>query len=256
MVLDELAVPIVQAPMGGGPSTVALAVAVGEAGALGFLAGGYLTAEAMGAEIRELRGRTERPFGVNVFVPNAGASDPAALEAYLRRLSGVAERYGVALGEPHHSDEEWSAKLEVLGEERPAVASFAFGCPPPEAIAALRARGISVWVTVTTPDEARIAAAAGADALVVQGVEAGGHQASFEDSDRDGLGLLALLRLIAAETDLRSSAPAAWATARRSRPCSPRGLSPPRWGRRSCSLPRRGRIRPTAPGSARTRRPG
>jgi len=202
VVLDELDVPIVQAPMGGGPSTVALAVAVGEAGALGFLAGGYLTTEAMRAEIRALHGRTERPFGVNVFVPDAGASDPAALEAYLRRLSGVAEHYGVALGEPHHSDEDWSAKLEVLGEERPAVASFTFGCPPPEAIAALRARGISVWVTVTGPDEARIAAAAGADALVVQGVEAGGHQASFEDSDRDGLGLLALLRLIAAETDV------------------------------------------------------
>jgi len=202
MVLDELAVPIVQAPMGGGPSTVALALAVSEAGALGFLAGGYLTAGTMRAEIRALRGQTERPFGVNVFMPGAAETDTHALDAYLRRLEGVAERYGVELGEPRHSDEDWSAKLEVLAEERPPVVSFTLGCPPPDTIASLRGLGVSVWVTVTSPEEARIATEAGADALVLQGVEAGGHQASFDDSDREGLGLLSLLRLIATESEL------------------------------------------------------
>lgn len=202
MVLDELAVPIVQAPMGGGPSTVALAREVGEAGALGFLAGGYLTAEAMRAEIRELRGQTERPFGVNVFVPSRARTETGALDAYLRRLRGAAERYGVELGEPRDSDEDWSAKLTVLAEERPPVVSFTFGCPPPETLAPLRELGVSVWVTVTSPGEARIATEAGADALVVQGLEAGGHQASFDDEDRDALSLLPLLRLIAEESEL------------------------------------------------------
>lgn len=201
MVLDELAVPIVQAPMGGGPSTVALALAVSEAGALGFLAGGYLTAEAMRAEIRELRGQSERPFGVNVFTPGPVETDARALDAYLRRLSGAAERYGVEVGEPRFSDEDWSAKLAVLAEERPAVVSFTFGCPAPETIASLRELGVSVWVTVTSPAEARIATEAGADALVAQGVEAGGHQASFDDADREGLSLLSLLRLIAGESE-------------------------------------------------------
>jgi nitronate monooxygenase len=83
------------------------------------------------------------------------------------------------------------------------VVSFTFGCPAAEVIAALGDAGSEVWVTVTDPAEARIAEAAGADALVLQGIEAGGHRASFVDRDGGaGLGLLALLRLVARESDL------------------------------------------------------
>jgi nitronate monooxygenase len=200
VILDQIEHPIVQAPLGGGPSSVDLAVAVSEAGGLGFLAGGYLSAEAMRAEIVEAGERTGAPFGVNVFVPGP-AGDQAAIAAYAQRLAGEADRYGVALGEPRHFDEEWEQKVDLLVAARPRVASFTFGCPPPAAIAALREREVEVWVTVTTPDEARTATAAGASVLVAQGVEAGGHRGGFDDTSEQ-FGVLALIRLAAAASPL------------------------------------------------------
>jgi nitronate monooxygenase len=101
----DLAVPIVQAPMAGGPSTPALAAAVSEAGGLGFLAAGYLTAEKLAADIAEVRAATAQPFGVNVFVESAQPGSAAAVDAYAESLQGEAERYGVALGEPRFDDD-------------------------------------------------------------------------------------------------------------------------------------------------------
>jgi nitronate monooxygenase len=202
-VLGRLEHPIVLAPLGGGPSTPALAAAVSEAGGLGFLAAAYRTADSVREEIREVRGRTTAPFGVNVFVPGALAVDDEALRAYLDRLEPEARRYGVGLGEARLDDDDWQAKLSILHEERPPVVSFTFGCPHAEVLASLQGIGAEVWVTVTAPGEARVARKAGADALVVQGVEAGGHRATFADGEEDeGLGVLALLRLLRAETDL------------------------------------------------------
>ncbi len=199
MVVNEIQQPIVLAPMAGGPSTVGLAAAVCEAGGLGFLAAGYRTAEAMRDQIRELRGVTRRPFGMNVFAPGADDVDRRALREYVARL-------GPEAGEPRYDDDCWRAKLDVLRSQEPAVpvVSFTFGCPAPRDIAALRERGSEVWVTVTAPVEARLAVDAGADALVLQGIEAGGHRASFVDADGapEGLGLLPLIRLVAAETDM------------------------------------------------------
>ncbi len=200
MILSGLARPIVQAPLGGGPTTVDLAVAVADAGGLGFLAGGYLSADAMAAEIRAVRARTRAPFGVNVFVPGP-PGDAAAVAAYADQLGPEAERYGVAVGEPRHTDEEWAQKLDVLAHERPPVASFTFGLPPAGVVASLRRAGTEVWVTVTTAEEARAAAAAGASALVAQGIEAGGHRGGFDDT-AEQLGLPALIRLAAAESSL------------------------------------------------------
>jgi nitronate monooxygenase len=77
------------------------------------------------------------------------------------------------------------------------VASFTFGCPEPEQIEELKGSGVEVWVTVTNPGEARAAGRAGADALVLQGSEAGGHRASFADADDEPLSTLVLLRLVA-----------------------------------------------------------
>jgi nitronate monooxygenase len=200
VIVAELAHPIVQAPLAGGPSTVDLAVAVSRAGGLGFLAGGYLTADAMAAEIRAARVQTDEPFGVNVFVPGP-PGDAAAVAAYGETLAEEAERYGAALGEPRHVDEDWERKLAVLMVERPPVASFTFGLPPAALVSDLRAGGIEVWVTVTTPAEARAATEAGASALVVQGIEAGGHRGGFDDTSEQ-YGVLALLRLAAAASDL------------------------------------------------------
>lgn len=176
---STLPVPIIQAPMAGGVSTPALAAAVANAGGLGFLAGGYKTAEAMRKEIHELRTLTDRPFGVNVFVPGDKTVDEEALERYRAVLEAEAGRLGVPVGEPIWDDDDWEAKLDVLLEERVPVVSFTFGCPDKAVIAALQRAGSFVMVTVTSREEACMAAEAGADALCVQGAEAGGHRASF-----------------------------------------------------------------------------
>ena len=198
MILDTLEIPIVLAPLAGGPATVDLAVAVNDAGGLGFLAAGYRTAPDMREQVGALRARSERPFGVNVFTPPASPTAPAIYTSYVERLRSEASRAGVQLGEPRVDDDDWHAKLAALSDLAVPVVSFVFGCPPPDVIATLRASGTSVWVTVTSPAEARQAEAAGADALVVQGYEAGGHRASFSDSTESAYGLLALLQVVGA----------------------------------------------------------
>src|SRR4051812_26074546 len=193
--LDELEHPLVQAPLGGGPSTTALAAAVADAGALAFLATGYKTPDAVRADVDELRSRTSAPFGVNVFAPGPGG-DAAAVERYAASLAAEAGRYDAALGEPRHDDDHYEAKLALLAEQRVAVVSFTFGCPSAGVVARLHDAGSAVWVTATTVAEARAVERAGADALVVQGVEAGGHRGSFDGAAPGDLGLLALLQLI------------------------------------------------------------
>jgi nitronate monooxygenase len=186
-------IPIVQAPMAGGPSTPELAAAVCEAGGLGFVAAGYRTPEQMAADIARTRELTRRPFGVNVF---AGApSEAPGVDAYAQRLRAA----GLEPGAPRSDDDAVGEKVERLLADPVAVVSFTFAAPAAELVERLRRAGSRVWVTVTTPQEARLAAAAGADALVAQGVEAGGHRGSFDDSAPGDLGVLALLQLIDGE---------------------------------------------------------
>lgn len=194
--------PIVQAPLAGGPSTPALAAAVSEAGGLGFLAAGYKRVEDVAEEIAAVRAATRRPFGLNLFAPAGQPADAAAVAPYVAALRAEAERHGVTLGEPRHDDDGWEQKLALVHELRPDVVSFTFGCPAGEQVAALHDSGIAAWVTVTTPGEARAAAAAGADALVVQGSEAGGHRGTFDDAAPAAIGLLALLQLVPAAVEL------------------------------------------------------
>jgi nitronate monooxygenase len=203
VILDELRYPIVAAPMAGGPSTPALAAAVSAAGGLGFLAGAYRAAEALQEDIAEVRARTSAPFGVNLFALRSFEVDDRSVRSYIETLEPEAARYGAELGEPRFDDDGWEAKLALLHEERVPVVSFTFSCPDADVIAALKEAGSEIWVTVTRASEADTARAAGASALVVQGVEAGGHQGYFVDRDDvEAFGLLALLRLIAAEVDL------------------------------------------------------
>ena len=191
-VLDRLSAPIVQAPLAGGASTPALAAAVAGAGGLGFLATGYKTADAAQEDLKALSALTSFPFGVNLFTPGEGPADPAPVRQYAQRLCDE----GLDPGEPRWEDDAWAAKIELLLAERPAVASFTFGCPPADTIAALRDAGVEVWVTVTSPAEASLAVEAGADALVAQGVEAGGHRGAFGNDTGGEYGLLALLALL------------------------------------------------------------
>jgi nitronate monooxygenase len=202
MLPGGLRVPIVQAPLAGGASTPALTAAVGRAGAFGFVAAGYRTPDALSDDIRATRELAGEPFGVNVFVPGH-ATERTGYQRYIEALRDEAGRQGVALGEPRFEDDGWDAKLALLEDDPVAAVSFTFGCPPADVVARLQAAGSSVWVTVTDVAEAQGAADVGADALIVQGIEAGGHRASFEDADGAGdFGLLALLQLVGAHVDL------------------------------------------------------
>jgi nitronate monooxygenase len=203
VILDRCPVPIVLAPLAGGPSTPELAAAVSEAGGLGFLAAGYLSADEFAARFRRVRELTARPFGVNLFVPGqasvAGDAERAGrVAAYARAIAADAARIGAELGEPRHDDDAWQAKLAVLLEQPPPVVSFTFGIPERQVIESVKAAGSEVWITVTTAAEARQAAEAGADAVAAQGAEAGGHRGGLTDDPGAAVGTMALLQLVTA----------------------------------------------------------
>jgi len=197
--MDLLRCPVVVAPMAGGPSTADLVVAAARAGALGFLAAGYKTPGAMAGEIAAVRAATSQPFGVNVLVPGTPYPDAAALASYLGSVGPAAD-----LGEATWDDDGFDGKVAALLADPPPVVSFTFGCPPDGLIGALRGAGAVVAITVTSPGEAAIAAAAGADALCVQGFEAGAHRGTFANDDAPGrdYGLLSLIGEVAAVTGL------------------------------------------------------
>ena len=191
--------PVIVAPMAGGSSTAELVIAAAGAGALGFLAAGYKTPAAMAAEMADVRAATAQPFGVNVLLPGTPYPDPAALDRYLGSL-----RSAGPLGDATWDDDGFGGKIAALLAEPPAVTSFTFGCPPAEVIRALQDAGSLVVVTVTSPAEAALAAGAGADALCVQGYEAGAHRGTFANDDEPGrdYGLLSLIGEVARVTSL------------------------------------------------------
>ncbi|MEU8516295.1 nitronate monooxygenase [Kitasatospora sp. NPDC048722] len=200
--LDELAVPVIAAPMAGGASTPELVAAVNRAGGLGFLAAGYRTAAGTAEQIAAVRKATDRAFGVNLFVP-AEPGDPVAVAAYRERLRPEAERWGVRLPEEIGPDrDDWEAKLGVLLADPVDVVSYTFGLPTAAEAAAVRAAGSFQVGTVTTPEEARSAEAVGMDALCVQGPEAGGHRGTHRVGDEPGevplLELLGTVRTVTA----------------------------------------------------------
>src|SRR5437763_3583607 len=198
--------PIIQAPMAG-VSTPEMAAAVSNAGGLGSVGVGSVDAEATRRMIAAVRSRTDRPFNVNVFCHRPAAADAAREAAWLARLGPEFARYGaeppVRLTEVYQSFLTDDAKLAVLVAERPAVVSFHFGLPARERIDALRAAGIVLLATATNLGEGTAIAAAGIDAVVAQGYEAGGHRGVFDpDGPDDRLGTLALTRLLVRKLDV------------------------------------------------------
>ena len=175
-----LGIPLLAAPMAGGPSTPALVSAAARAGGLGLLAGGYRTAPALAEQIDAVRAEG-LPFGVNLFAPNPVPVDLAAFRAYARSLQPEADRYGLApaAADPVEDDDHWSGKIDLLLADPVPLVSFTFGLPAASVVAALRAAGTVVMQTVTSPEEAVAAAEAGADLLAVQAVAAGGHSGTL-----------------------------------------------------------------------------
>jgi nitronate monooxygenase len=195
--------PVVAAPMSGGPTTPALVLAAVEAGSGGSLAGGYQTAEALAGQVAEVRASTES-YGVNLFSPNPEAVDPAAYAAYRELLLPLAESYGVDLPTaPVEDDDGWQDKVDLLVEAAPPLVSFTFGLPDPPSLGRFRRAGSLLVQTVTSPDEARLATERVMDALIVQSVDAGGHWGTFTPRrPPERIRLPELVRAVRAATSL------------------------------------------------------
>ncbi|SNY42680.1 nitronate monooxygenase [Paractinoplanes atraurantiacus] len=168
--------PVIVAPMAGGPSTAALVVAAGKAGALGFLAAGYKTPAAVEEELRTVRSAGV-PYGLNIFVPTPSPADAEPLHRYRETLSAEAAAYGVELPPLRLADDDhFEAKVALAVEYEVPYVSFTFGVPPADVVSALR----DVLITVTDRDEATRALTVGPDALIAQAGTAGGHASTTD----------------------------------------------------------------------------
>jgi NAD(P)H-dependent flavin oxidoreductase YrpB (nitropropane dioxygenase family) len=203
--LLDAEVPIVAAPMAGGPTTVDLAAAVTAAGGLAFLAAGYKTVEVLAGEVAALADRVGgRSFGVNLFVPSDSRIDAAAYRRYAEELQPEADVYGLRLpSTPTESDDAWRLKIDFLREHPVPLVSLTFGLPQPSDLADLHRAGIAVLATVTSVAEALAARDCGADGIVVQGRSAGGHSAIHDPTlPIPDIATAALVEQIAAVTTL------------------------------------------------------
>lgn len=200
-----LDLPIVQAPMAG-TSTPDLAAAVSNAGALGSISIASVDAVEGRRQIQALRALTTRPFNVNLFCHAPTPPDPARDRVWIDSLRPMFAAFDAAppetLNEIYQSFLTDEAKLAVLLDEKPAVVSFHFGLPQAEKIAALKSAGCRLIASATTPQEGRLAQAAGIDMVVAQGFEAGGHRGVFDPADDPRFATLPLTRLLARELDI------------------------------------------------------
>jgi nitronate monooxygenase len=205
--LDRLTIrlPIIQAPMAGVSSPV-MAAMVGKAGGLGSIGVGATDAAGAAKMIAAVRDRWNGPLNVNLFCHKPAAANAAVEAAWIGRMRPEFEALGATpparLTEIYRSFVEDDAMLAMLLEARPSVVSVHFGLPSGTAIRALRNAGIILLATATSLEEGRAAAAAGIDAVVAQGWEAGGHRGVFDpDAADDQLGTMALTRLLVRDLD-------------------------------------------------------
>ncbi|MEO6800184.1 MAG: nitronate monooxygenase [Rhodanobacter sp.] len=190
--------PLIQAPMAGS-TPPALVAAVSNAGALGSLGAGYLEPQAILDQAAEVRANGDRPYAIGLFVlPDEFAADMTAVAKAREQLDALMAREGldVRTSLPAHWAPRFSDQFAALCEARPAVATFTFGVISPVQLRELRQRDIYVIGTATTVTEARAWADVGADAVCMQGAEAGGHRGTFlHDAEDAMIGLFALLPL-------------------------------------------------------------
>ena len=189
----KLRLPIVQAPMAGGATTPELVSAVSEAGALGFIGGGYLIPQDLIAHAEAVRAKTGRPFGINLFVltreQSTRLTDP--MPAW---LTNVYHRRGLPLPKQPQALPIFDDQFEALLNIQPAVASFSFGILNDEHVRALKAKNIAIVGTANHAEEAKYWEDIGADAVCVQGAEAGGHRGGFtEQYVNQPMGLMSLM---------------------------------------------------------------
>lgn len=181
--------------MAGGPTTPELVAAVSNAGGLGNLGAGYLTPEQIRIAINKIRGLTDRPFGVNLFV----FEQREETEETIKKMSDYLNSYRNQLGIPQNPSlpkytESFEEQVQVVLEERVPVSSFTFGIPSNNIIQSLKKSGAFVIGTATTVDEAIKLELSDIDAIVAQGSEAGGHRGTFlKNASESLIGLIALV---------------------------------------------------------------
>jgi nitronate monooxygenase len=177
--------PIVQAPMAGAQAS-ALAVAVSNAGGLGSLPCAMLSLEAMRKELAAIKAATTKPFNVNFFCHAPPAVDAAREAAWREALAAYYREYGIDPGTipagPGRAPFSHEA-ADILEEFRPRVVSFHFGLPAPELLARVKKLGARIFSSATTVEEARWLEEKGVDAVIAQGLEAGGHRGMFLTDD-------------------------------------------------------------------------
>jgi nitronate monooxygenase len=180
--------PIIQAPMAGGGDTPDLVASVCNAGGLGCIGAAYLTPEQIADTGRAVRAKTAKPFGINLFAPSPSVDEKIAIEPALRRLAPYYSELGITPPtQPVTPRFVFAEQLAATLQTEASVFSFTFGILPPDAIAAIKQRGVFLIGTATTVDEATALERAGVDAIVAQGSEAGGHRGSFSGEFEAGM---------------------------------------------------------------------
>ena len=201
-----ISLPIIQAPMAG-TSTPAMAAAVSNAGGLGSIGVGATDAKGARDMIAGIRAASNRGFNVNLFCHKPAVADGPREAGWIEKLRPLFAQYGAEppkqLREIYKSFVEDDEMLAMLLAERPAIVSFHFGLPSADRIAAFKQAGIVLLASATNLADARAVAAAGIDAVVAQGYEAGGHRGVFDqDAPDEELGTMALTRLLVRELSI------------------------------------------------------
>lgn len=193
--------PIIQAPMAGVQGS-ALAIAVSNEGALGSLPCAMLGADSLRKELAAIRSQTDKPFNVNFFCHTPAVPDAGREKAWRTALAPYFAEFGIDAGAiaPGPARAPFDAQTaDLLEEFAPPVVSFHFGLPAPELLARVRAWGAKILSSATTVEEALWLEARGVDAVIAQGIEAGGHRGIFLSEDLSTqVGTFALVPQIAA----------------------------------------------------------
>ena len=172
--------PIIQAPMAGVTSP-AFVAACCEAGVLGFIGAGYLNGEETQTFIQDVKKLTDKVFGINLFVQEEPMIDIQVLQEARMALQPIYDELGIQGIPTVVSKEVFAGQIQAILDENVPIVSFTFGLPSEDVLHRLKEKGIFVIGTATTLEEARAVEAAGLDAVVLQGSEAGGHRGSFQE---------------------------------------------------------------------------
>lgn len=193
--------------MAGGITSPELVAAVSNAGGLGMIGAGYMTPDQVRFQIKEVQRFTDKPFGVNLFVPGKYEVDEEKLQNAKSLLKPILEDLGVENDVVLPNIEEdiltFHEQLNILMEENVPICSFTFGLPSTEIVAKLKDKSLVLIGTATTVSEAIINQRAGMDVVVVQGSEAGGHRGSFQfDNNHSLIGLMSLIPQVSDHVDI------------------------------------------------------